>query len=56
MLKKPQRRSLARNIKHITIFLDSNHLKIYTKKCCVPNFIENKPSFNNFMRESAKNA
>ena len=42
----------------MTIFFDSNHFNtiIYTKQCCVPCFVANKPSLNHFMRESVKNA
>ena len=27
---------------------------IYTKRCCVPSFVQNKPSLSYFMRESTK--
>ena len=57
-LKNPKIGNLARNFKHMTIVLDSNHFStiIYTKSCRVPSFVPNKPSLNHFMRENAKNA
>ena len=56
--KKPQKCNLAHNIKHMTIIFDSNHLNkiFYTKYCCVPSFMANKPRLNHFMLESTKNA
>ena len=55
--KKPQKRNIAHNIKHMTNVFDSNlfHTIIYTKYCCVPSFVPNKPSLKHFMRESVKN-
>ena len=43
---------------HMTIVFNSNHFNtiVYIKQYYVPNFIQNKPSLNYFMRESAKNA
>ena len=57
-IKKPSKRNLACNLKHIKIFLNSNHFNtiIYIKHCCVPSYTPNKPSLNYFMRESAKKA
>ena len=57
-LKKPQKHNLARNLKHITIVYNSNHFNTitYTKQCCVPRFLANKPSFKQFLRESAQTA
>ena len=42
----------------MTIVIDFNHFntKKYTKWCCVPSFMVDKPSLNHFVRESAKNA
>ena len=56
--KKPLKSNLARNFKYMTIVFNSNHFStpIYTKYCCVPSFMPNKPNLNHFIRESAKNA
>ena len=57
-LKKPQKRYLARNFKHMTFFFwIENYLNTitYTKKCWVQRFVPNKSSLNHFMRESSKN-
>ena len=56
--KKTIKRNLARNFKDIKIVFDSKNFKIitYTKQCCVPCYVPNKPSLYHFMRESAKNA
>ena len=56
--KKLQKRNLARNIKHMTIVFDSNHLNtiFQTKYYCVPKILPNKPSLNYFIRERTKNA
>ena len=42
----------------MTIGFDSNYFItiICTKYFCVPSFMQNKPSLNDFMRESAKKA
>ena len=55
-LKKPQKRNLACNFKPMTIVFNSFYFKtiIYTKQCCVPRFMANKPCLNHFMLESAK--
>ena len=55
---KPLMLKLARNLKHMTIDFDSNHFNttIYTKQNYVPSFMPNKQTFNQVMRESAKNA
>ena len=57
-LKNPLKSNLARNIKHMTIFLDSKHFNIavYTKWCCVQGFVPKKTSLNQFMRKNSKNA
>ena len=57
-LKHFKNHNLACNLKHMTIFFDSTHLKIiiYTKKWCAPSFMPNKPSLKYVMRKSAKNA
>ena len=56
--KKPQKRNLAINFKHITIYFDSKNFKTitYKKQCCAPSFVPNKTSLHHFMRENAKNA
>ena len=48
--------TIARNFKHMTIVLHSNHLNIiiYTKYYCVASFMANKPSLNYFTRECLK--
>ena len=56
--KKPLKPNFAHTFKHMTIVFDSNNFNTikYTKRCCLPSFVANKPSLNHFMRESAKNA
>ena len=58
MPKKPLKPNFARSFKHMTTVFYSNNFntKKYTKWCCVPSFVTNKPNLNYFMRESAKNA
>ena len=55
-LNKPHKCNLTRNFQHITTNFDSNHFItiICTKQCCVPSCMQNKPSLNHFMRQSAK--
>ena len=55
-LKKPRKRNLVRNFKHMTIVFDSNHFNriTYAYQCCVPSFVANKPSFNRFARKCPK--
>ena len=57
-LKKPLKRILAGNIKHMTIVFGSNHFNtiLYIKKRRVPFFVATKRSMNHFMRERDKNA
>ena len=56
-LKNAKIRKLLRNLKQMIIVFNSNHFNtiIYTKLCCVLSFMQNKPSLNVVMRESAKN-
>ena len=44
---KSQKYNLARNGQHMTIVFNSNlfHTIIYTKQCCVPCFVPNKPLY-----------
>ena len=56
--KNLQWRNFACNLKYVTILFDCHQFNAiaYTKYCRVPRFVPNKPSFNQFMRKSAKNA
>ena len=55
-IKKHYKSKLARNFNHMIIVFVYNHVNtiIFTKKCCVPSFLPNKPRLNHFKQKSAK--
>ena len=54
-IKKLNKSNIARHLKNMTKIFTSIYLNtiIYTKECCFPCLLPNKPSMNHFMRERA---